>query len=353
MLDHLHSTPEGPARVPPPAGAGHAAPTGAARAFGLVERAFLVAGLALFAGLLYQLGVRSLLQNLRLVGWGFVVVIAQEIIAVVINTLGWRHAFPPATHRVAFHRLLAARIAGDGINSVTPTATLGGEVVRAQMIAGQIDQTTAWASLAVAKISQTVGQVAFIVLGWLIALHDAPLPDTLRHGLLIAVPGFAALVALTVALQRRGLFTVGVRLMAHLGLPVPVRLGGRLQQIDGEIARFYAAPGRFLLSVGFFFAGWTMGVVEMYLILHFLQVDVSWHRALTIETFSATLEGLLFFVPGKAGTEEGGKVLIFTILDLDPAKGLALGIVRRIRELTWAGIGLAILSRHHLRQRAQ
>jgi len=36
---------------------------------------------------------------------------------------------------------------------------------------------------------------------------------------------------------------------------------------------------------------------------------------------------------------------------LDPAKGLALGIVRRIRELTWAAIGLLILSRHQLSTR--
>ena len=91
-----------------------------------------------------------------------------------------------------------------------------------------------------------------------------------------------------------------------------------------------------------------MGVVEIYLILWFLGVPVSVHRALTVEVLSVAIDGMLFFVPAKAGTQEGGKVLIFTILGLDPAKGLALGIVRRIRELTWASIGLLILSRHQL-----
>jgi hypothetical protein len=43
------------------------------------------------------------------------------------------------------------------------------------------------------------------------------------------------------------------------------------------------------------------------------------------------------------GTQEGGKVLLFAVLGLDPARGLTVGVVRRIRELTYAGLGLAAL----------
>ena len=75
-------------------------------------------------------------------------------------------------------------------------------------------------------------------------------------------------------------------------------------------------------------------------------------RAVTIEVLSVAIDALLFFVPAKAGTQEGGKVLIFHLLGLDPAKGLALGIVRRLRELSWSMVGLIVLARHHARQRA-
>jgi hypothetical protein len=37
-------------------------------------------------------------------------------------------------------------------------------------------------------------------------------------------------------------------------------------------------------------------------------------------------------------------VLIFSLLGLPPAAGLSFALLRRIRELTWAGIGLAVLS---------
>ena len=94
-----------------------------------------------------------------------------------------------------------------------------------------------------------------------------------------------------------------------------------------------------------------MGIVEVYIALHWLDAGATWTRAAVIEVLSVSFDALLFFVPAKAGTQEGGKVLIFTLLGLDPAKGLTLGIARRLRELTWSMVGLTVLARHHARQR--
>jgi glycosyltransferase 2 family protein len=327
--------------------------TGTARAFSLVERFFLLAGIVLFAVLILRIGLHSVLENLRLIGWGFALIIAQEVLAATANTLGWRQAFPRPRAVIPFRQLFAARVAGDGINCVTPTATIGGEFVRARMIEDVADPTAVWASVAVAKITQTVAQVVFILVGLLFVATHTPLPAVVRDGLLVGVPLFTALVVLTVVLQHRGLFMTGVWLLRRLRLPVPARVGKQLRHLDDEIRRIYAAPASFLLSTGFFLLGWMCGLLEIYLILHFLQVGASWQRAVSIEALSVTVDGLFFFVPAKAGTQEGGKVLIFTILGLDPAKGFTLGIVRRIRELCWAGIGLLFLSRHQLARRGR
>jgi hypothetical protein len=55
------------------------------------------------------------------------------------------------------------------------------------------------------------------------------------------------------------------------------------------------------------------------------------------------IDGMLFFVPPKVGTQDGSKVIVFAALGLDPAGGLTVEIVRRIRELTYAGLGLIAL----------
>lgn len=52
------------------------------------------------------------------------------------------------------------------------------------------------------------------------------------------------------------------------------------------------------------------------------------------------IDGMLFFVPAKVGTQE---VIVFAALGLNPARGLTVGIVRRTRQLTYAGLGLIAL----------
>jgi putative membrane protein len=317
------------------------------------ERLLLVAGTGLFVFLIYQLGPNTVAANLRAVGWGILLVVAQEIIAYAANTLGWRSAFPPPRPTIPLRRLLPARIAGDAVNYVTPTATLGGEFVRTRLLRGAAPTTSLVASVAVAKLTQTVGQVAFVIAGLALVINETPLPPPVRRGILIGLTIFSTLVVALVLLQRRGMFAPLLRLAHRLGLPARTpETMRRLEHLDHEIARFHgAAVAPFLWSSAVFFLGWCAGVIEIYLILWLLNVPATLQRALTIEVLSVAIDGTLFFVPLKAGTQEGGKVLIFTILGLDPAKGLALGIVRRIRELSWALIGLLILSRHHLLRR--
>jgi putative membrane protein len=320
------------------------------RVLRLLELAVLLAGLVLFATLVRRLGAGSVLTNLRLVGWGIALIIGQEILAYVANTLGWQEAFPRGRPRIAFRHLLAARIAGDAVNYVTPTATVGGELVRLQLLRGRAATIDIATSVAVAKVSQTVGQVTFVVAGLALILLHTPLPPATRLGLVLGAAVLSALVVALVLAQRRGMLAPLVRVAAifdrHERLAT---LTHRLRHLDAEIARFHGArDGAFVRSAACFLAGWALGALEIYLMLWLLGLPASVQRAFTIEVLSVAIDTTLFFVPGKVGTQEGGKVLIFSVLGLDPAKGLSVGILRRIRELSWALVGLAILSRRHL-----
>ncbi len=316
----------------------------------IAERLFLLAGLALLVFLFRELGAATVIKNLRLVGWGIAPIVLQEILAYSANTLGWLAAFPRPLPSIRLSELLAARICGDAVNYVTPTATLGGEFVRTRFLHGQASTTSIAASVAVAKLTQTIAQIVFVLIGLTIILDDTPLPEALRDGLMGGLSFLSALVIVLLIAQRRGMFTPLLRIANRLRLTAHApEVARRLQQLDDEIARFHGdARGGFILSVVSFWIGWALGILEIYLILWFLQVPVSVHRALSIEVLSVSIDGLLFFVPAKVGTQEAGKVLIFTILGLDPAKGLALGVIRRIRELTWAGVGLLILTKRQL-----
>jgi uncharacterized membrane protein YbhN (UPF0104 family) len=319
-------------------------PAAAERGLGRLDRILLLAGIALFAWLVARIGAAEVLANLMVVGWGIVPVIAQEILAYGANTAGWWAAFRAPRPRVPLLRLLEARIVGDAVNYLTPTAGLGGEFVRAHYLRQQASAKALAASVSVAKLTQFAGQVLYLAVGLALVLPHTSLEPGVRQAML---GGLALLVAGVVGLlllQRRGLFTPLLRGVRRLGF---VRdrpgLAERLARLDAEIAGYHRDGGRaFVWSTLAFAFGWALGIVEMALLLWLLGIEVTLARVVAIEVLSIAFDSLLFFVPAKAGTQEAGKVLIFTLLGLDPAQGLAVGILRRVRELAWAGFGMVL-----------
>lgn len=287
------------------------------------QRLLLGGGLLLLAFVVYEVGVVAV--ELRQVGVGVVPIVLQEILAYTANTAGWRASFPALPPSLGFRRLLAVRIAGDAVNYLTPTATLGGEFVRGAMLRGHAPASALVASVTVAKLAQTVGLIAFVAVGLATIVDHSLLPDHVRTALTGALGVLAVVVGLLVVVQRRGMFVPIVRLVdERLGVTRIRTSRHRMQAIDDAIRQVHAGGSiRFWLSAASFGLGFALGTVESYLVLWFLGVPVTIERALTVEVLSVAFNNALFFVPWRAGTQEAGKVLIFESLGLDPAKGLA------------------------------
>lgn len=250
----------------------------------------------------------------------------------------------------SFGQLLLARIAGDGVNYLTPTATMGGEFVRVRMLQGQAPVPSLAASVMVAKLTQTVGVVIFVSCGLLLVVEELRLPAGAIWGIFGSLVLFAAVLAGLLFLQRRGLLAPALRFAERwppLRFLAPLR--SPLEQIDAETSRVHReSTGRIVLSSMAFALGFACGIIETYLILWFFGTPVSLKLILAVEVLGVALNNLMFFVPLRAGTQEAGKALVFAMLGLSPAQGLAAGVICRIRELTWAFIGLAILARSRL-----
>jgi uncharacterized membrane protein YbhN (UPF0104 family) len=286
-------------------------------------------------------------SKLRSVGWGVLPIVAQELLAYAANTAGWKAAFPRPRPRLPFRFLLGARIAGDAINYLTPTATFGGEFVRGRMLAGHAPTTSVVASIAVAKLAQPVGLVVFLILGSLIVLPRSPLPVEMRRGLLAGVGVFALVLALLILAQRWGMFRPFLQLVSRTGAPGGPLLADLVARLDRDISSVHRdSTGGFTLSAGCFALGFALGTVEAYLALWFLGLPATVDLALTIAMLGQAGHALFFFVPLRAGSQEAINAAIFGLLGLGPAAGLALAIVYRMREIVWAAIGLGILQRH-------
>jgi uncharacterized membrane protein YbhN (UPF0104 family) len=292
--------------------------------------------------MVWAVGLDPLLLDLRALGWGLPLVLSVESLSVVFNTWGWGLSFPAGERRISSRRLFAARMAGDGVNYLTPSATVGGEVLRVRLLGSGVPLGLRWASVSVAKLGQTAAQALFVILG--LGLVLPTLTATASWVAWLGTLAAGALVGLAFAwVMGRGIWTTLDGLVRRLGLRrvFPAAWAGHGRDLDAALARI--TPWRLGASVGCFLAGWAVGALEIYLILAWLGGPVDWTTALAVETGSVLIDGILFFVPGKVGTQEGGKVALFAALGLSPARGLTVGIVRRLRELAYAGAGLAAL----------
>ena len=272
------------------------------------------------------------------VGWGIVLVVGQEVVAHLLNTLGWRFAF--AREHVAalpFGELLRLRLAGDAINYLTPSATIAGEYARVAMLGDRLGADVRAASVVVAKSAQTLAQAVFMAAGL----------SLLGAGFVIAGPRRSlALWGLGLGLLLAMLLIYGST-AARLG---PVR--AIVRNAARRLAEFLQEhPERVVLSTFMFVLAYGWGSFEAYWICRFLGIPVSVFTALAIEVLSVTVDGLLFMVPAKIGTQEGGKVAVFAALGLPASLGLAFGLVRHVRELSWAGIGMLLYALSARRRR--
>jgi putative membrane protein len=297
-------------------------------------------GAALLALLVVENDPRQVFSAIRALSWRLgVVVCVPFVLVAVLDTLGWRYAF--RRDRVGFGTLVWVRLAGEAVNMATPTAALGGEAVKAWLLRGRLPVEEAIASVIVAKTTITIAQGLFLLVGIVLAWVTV-LPGSLLRGMLwLLALEVVALGAFVVA-QTRGMFGWSTWLLDRVRVRSS-RLAEALARVDEGLAGFYTGqPRRLALSIGFHFVAWLLGTLEAYLMLRFLGVGVSLATAGVIEAFSAGIRFATFLIPASVGALEGGYVAMFRALGLGSAAGLAFGLTRRVREITWILVGLLV-----------
>jgi uncharacterized protein (TIRG00374 family) len=316
------------------------------------ERLAFAAGLGLFLWLLHRIGLEAIARNLARIGWGFAAVLALEAVVVLLMTLGWSRTLPP-DRRVPFSSLVAMRMAGDGVNALAPAAVVGGEIVHARLLARFLPAAAALASVGLAAMAQFLAQVLFIGLGSIVASSGA----FARRLRLLGLALLAFLIAFAVVLERLSRRRDGPpgRFALWLGRVARVFPGGApregfFRDLDsGVFGAIRERPLALALAVLLFLCAWLVNVIEVRLVLALLGAPVPAGTAFAIAVLTVLVEGLFFFVPARVGVQEGGLYAVFLALGLDPARGFSLGLVRRLRELTWGLAGLAILGLYRRR----
>jgi putative membrane protein len=309
-----------------------------------VRLILLALGLALLAYLVAVTGPETLLASIQSLSWGLLVVVAFPFALVTtLDTLGWRFAFQ--RDLASFPTLLSVRLAGEAFNATTPTASVGGEPVKAYLLRPRVPLAEGLASVIVAKTTSALAQGLFLVAGIALALTTLPLASPLLKGMTWLAAVEAVALGGFVLVQQKGCFGGGLKVFRGLGLTWGKHREEHASHLDRSLSDFYKNHrGRLTLSLLFHFGGWVVGSLEVYLILHFMGISVSLITALVIEAFAAAIKFAAFLIPAGLGALEGGNMAVFAAFGLGVGVGLSVTLVRRVRELTWVAAGLVALS---------
>ena len=309
----------------------------------LLRAGLLVVGVVFLGILVATNDPAAIFGSISRLGWRLAVIACFPFaIITAFDTLGWYLAF--LHPRVPFRALLAVRLAGEAFNLTTPTASLGGEAVKAWLLRGRVPLDESVLSVVVAKTTIMIGQGLFLLVGIVITWLAAP-PDSRLLGwmLWLLAVEVLAIVGFLLA-QIQGGFGWVPRVLGRIGLGRS-RHRETVARLDRGLAWFYRKePRRLVLSIGFHFIAWLLGSLEAYLILNFLGLEVSLETATIIEALGTAVRFATFLVPASLGALEGGFVATFTALGLAPSAGVAFGLARRVREVVWIAVGFAIFA---------
>jgi len=312
----------------------------------LLKRAILVIAAALFVWIIAKSGPLLIWRQIVSLNWRILVVIVAYLIIYYFDTMGWRWAFRREVRLPNLWRFFLARQAGEALNYTTPTAYIGGEPVKALVLRKRygVNIIDGLSSVVIAKTSLFLSKVVFLLVGITLALRLFKFDSVVATGILWTFLGIVGLLVFFVFLQKKGLFMLGLKIARKFKLSeVFEDKKAHLEEIDAAITNFYLKERfRFFRSFLSHLLGWFAGLIEVYIILFFLGIQIDWTKALVIEAFFKTANSAFFFVPAALGVQEGAGYAVLAALGIGGEIGVALSIVKRIREIAWAGFGLFI-----------
>ena len=310
---------------------------------------FLAVATVLLLGMLNELGWANLGRHLRQVGYYWPLLLVPYGLINCLWAISWSYLLPNRATRPSLSRLFFLRLAGESLNQLTPTASMGGEpfkVIRLKVLGVPWEEATA--SVVIQKGIQVLSLVLYALLGLTLTAFMLTISAS-RLGLLSLVAvvlGVAGLAFLIV--QRRGPCVGVIRILEKCSL-CPPKLKDKeheLASLDSCLAGFYHEhPCRGFFSFMLSFMSWLLHGAEVYMIFWLIGHPVSWGLAMSLDALVMLFSALGFMIPASVGVQDGGAILVSLGFNLGAALGGAFTVIRRIREAFWLSLGLLVVAR--------
>lgn len=294
------------------------------------------------------------------VGGAGLLILLPQLLALFVESVGWRLAFEGMGQRLPLLGLFRARLATEALAQTLPMGVVFCESMKPVLLARTCgaELSTSLAGMAARKwlllASQSLYVGGFAVLAWpvLSGISRQILGVTGLAQALLGAAGFLALLALG------GFFclaqgSVASRVHALLSrLPwtwlqarlAPLRT--RFAHTDGRLQAFSSTALRSPLPLLAFLCAWLLEAADTFLILHLLGVRLPWTTLGAVEVSASFLRNVAFVVPAGLGVQDLSYLAFLKALGVADALNVAATflLLKRGKECFWAACGYVVLA---------
>ena len=305
----------------------------------------LVIGIGALSYLIYKVGLDELLDNLLAVGPVFPLLLLIEAASTAFSTFGWLFAFEPSS-RPSYTKLLGINFASLSIAGALPTGQAG-EVAKGNLLRGEAPAAQIVSSLLIYNYLHVMSVMLMVLVGPLAALAVGGDFDAnviwicLGAGVLVLILVILLGLLLYSGIMHKVLDWIG----RHRLLWKPSqKLKSSVGEVDGKLRDIIASrPSDLFKGYVGLILGRFMRILEVYVILSYLDVSGSLVVALMVFSATAMVNYLLMVLPAREGFLEGSTYVVFKLLGMNGAHGLSMEIIRRLRKIFFQITGVLLM----------
>ena len=239
-------------------------------------------------------------------GYGLILILLVFGLVTYLDTIAWHYNFhPEQAFRFSSLQLWRIRQIGEAYNVITPLGTMGGEPVKAQLLKDHHGLTfkQGLASLVITKTTMLTGLITFFIPGIILTYQSEFVSGEFKYISLVGMVIFSILIFLFFLFQITGMLGI---LASWAGRVAPKLIGhgfvDQLKTLDGLMSAFYREfPDRTVKSIVYAFAGWVVGLGELYFALVFLGYDPTLAELWIIEALLQLVKVGSFYIPMSLG----------------------------------------------------
>lgn len=321
----------------------------------------LALAIGLFARVILRADLARLRAQLAALGPWVTVALLPYVVAIGLDTIGWRQLLARLGHAVSLPKLFGVRLASEAVLLSLPAGAVVAESVKPWLLTREGVPVADTAATLAAKKTLTIGTHGVYLL---LALATGVLATIApRLPLLVAGAAVVLLVIATVMLASLRSAAIAARLHRLLST-IPIARAQRwlssrragFHDTDTRLRSLLFPADHLLSSALPFLLCWLAESFESFVLLSLLGTGVTFFDALAIEAGMSVLRTVAFFVPAGLGVQDVAWVSALRALGVPDATstGAAFVTLKRGKELCWIVVGYVVLGvmRSEVPQRA-